>query len=88
MWLYENQCQRARPAVASGWLRRARRALEHDAGCVEHGALLLREAELAHGDGRLDDAKELGERALALGRTLGSPDLEAEALQNVGRVFD
>lgn len=87
VWLYENQCQRARPAVASGWLRRARRALTNDHGCVEHGALLLREAELAHGEGRLDEAVALGESALALGRTLGAPDLEAEALQTVGRVL-
>ncbi|MEY2398103.1 MAG: hypothetical protein QOJ00_1277 [Actinomycetota bacterium] len=87
VWLYEANAQRARPAIASGWLMRARRALEHDDNCVEHGALLLREAELAHGEGRLGDATDLAERALALGRKLASPDLEAEALQTVGRVL-
>lgn len=87
VWLYENHCHRARPAIASGWLQRARRALEHDDGCVEHGALLLREGELAHGTGRLDDAVAFDERALALGRELGAPDLEAEALQAMGRVL-
>ncbi len=87
VWLYEHNCQRARPAMASGWLRRARRALEGDVRCFEHGALLLREAELAHGDGRLDEAADLAERARGLGRELGSPDLEAEALQTAGRVL-
>jgi ATP/maltotriose-dependent transcriptional regulator MalT len=87
VWLYEHHCQRARPAIGSAWLRRARRALEGDARCVEHGALLLREAELAHGDGELDDAAALAERAHDLGRDLASPDLEAEALQALGRVL-
>ncbi len=87
VWLYENHSQHARPAVASGWLMRARRALDHDDECIEHGALLMREAELAHGDGRLTDATDLAERALALGRKLGSADVEAEALQTIGRVL-
>ena len=87
VWLYEHHSFRARPAVASGWLQRARRALEGDAQCVEHGSLLLREAEIAHGSGRLDDASALAQQALALGRGLGSSDLEAEALQTIGRVI-
>lgn len=87
VWLYENHAQRARPAVASGWLQRARRALEDDPSCAEHGALLLREAELAHGGGRLAEATAFAERALRLGRELGSADLEAEALQTIGRVL-
>jgi ATP/maltotriose-dependent transcriptional regulator MalT len=49
--------------------------------------LLLREAEAAHGGGRLDQAAELAERARALGRDLASADLEAEALQTLGRVL-
>ena len=87
VWLYEHHAQRVRGAIASGWLQRARRALETDTNCIEHGALLLREAELAHGGGALDDAAELGRRALALGRELGSANVEAEALQTIGRVL-
>ena len=87
VWLYEHHCMRARPAIASGWLRRARRELERDVDCVEHGAMLLREAEVAHGSGQLDDAAALARRALELGRNLASPDLEAEALQAIGRVL-
>ncbi len=87
VWLYQDNCLRARPAAASGWLQRARRALEGDTGCIEYGALLLREAEAAHGGGQLDQAEELAERARALGRELASADLEAEALQTLGRVL-
>jgi ATP/maltotriose-dependent transcriptional regulator MalT len=87
VWLYEHHSFRGRGAMASGWLQRARRALGDDPSCLEHGALVLREAELAHGAGRLDEALELAERALGLGRDLASPDLEAEALQTIGRVL-
>jgi ATP/maltotriose-dependent transcriptional regulator MalT len=86
VWLYEHYCFRASPAIAGGWLRRARRALAADEECIEFGALLLREAEVAHGQGDLEAAAELGERGIALGRRLRSADLEAEALQTVGRV--
>jgi ATP/maltotriose-dependent transcriptional regulator MalT len=87
VWLYEHHSFRTRSAIASAWLQRARRALEGDPGCVEHGALLLREAELAHGGGRLDGARQLAEQALALGRELASQNLEAEALQTIGRIL-
>jgi ATP/maltotriose-dependent transcriptional regulator MalT len=87
VWLYEHYCFRAKGAIASGWLQRARRLLGDDTDCTEHGALLLREAEIAHGEGRLVDARALADRALGLGRRIASPDLEAEALQTVGRVL-
>jgi ATP/maltotriose-dependent transcriptional regulator MalT len=87
VWLWEHHAIGARPAIAGGWLRRARRALAADPLCVEHGALLLREAETAHGSGDLDGALALASQVVELGRTLRSPDLEAEALQTVGRVL-
>jgi DNA-binding NarL/FixJ family response regulator len=86
VWLYEHHCFKARPAIGGGWLQRARRALQDDPDCAEHGALLLREAEVAHGRGELERAATLASRVIELGRTLRSPDLEAEALQNLGRV--
>jgi ATP/maltotriose-dependent transcriptional regulator MalT len=86
VWLYQDHCLRGRPAAGSGWLQRARRALDDDTSCFEYGALLLREAEVAHGDGRLDEADQLAERARTLGRSLPSTDLEAEALQTLGRL--
>lgn len=87
VWLYEHHCFRASPAIAGAWLRRARRALGTDEDSVEFGALLLREAEVAHGQGDLVAAAELGERGATLGRQLRSADLEAEALQTLGRVL-
>jgi DNA-binding CsgD family transcriptional regulator len=86
VWLYEHHCFRASPSIAGGWLRRARRALDGDEQCPEFGALLLREAEVAHGGGNLDAAVGLAERGVELGRTLRCADLEAEALQTLGRV--
>ena len=86
VWLYEHHCFRASPSVASGWLGRARRALGRGASCAELGALLLREAEVAHGSGDLDAAAALAERGIELGRELRCPDLEAEALQALGRI--
>lgn len=87
VWLWEHHAIAARPAISGAWLRRARRALRDDPDCVEHGALLLREAETAHGRGDLDLAIDLARGAIALGRTLGSADLEAEGLQTGGRVL-
>ena len=87
VWLWEHHAICARPAAATGWLRRARRALDGDTECVEYGNLLLREAETAHGTGELDRGLELAIAALELGRRLGSTDLEAESLQTVGRLL-
>jgi DNA-binding CsgD family transcriptional regulator len=86
VWLFEHHCFHASPAIAGAWLRRARRALDGDEDCTEFGALLLREAEMANGGGDLVAAADLAERGLALGRRLRCADLEAEALQTLGRV--
>jgi len=87
VWLWEHHAIYARPSIAAGWLRRARRALDGDTECVEYGNLLLREAETAHGAAELDEALALSTQALELGRRLRSTDLEAEALQTRGRVL-
>ena len=87
VWLWEHHAICARPAAASGWLRRARRALDGDTESVAYGNLLLREAEMAHGAGDLDRAGQLATTALELARRLRSTDLEAEALQTQGRIL-
>jgi ATP/maltotriose-dependent transcriptional regulator MalT len=87
VWLYEHNCFQGRPAVARGWLQRARRNLEGDEECVEFGALLLREAECEHGSGEMDKAHQRATQAMQLGRKLRSADLEAEALQTIGRIL-
>jgi DNA-binding CsgD family transcriptional regulator len=87
VWLYEHHCFKGQRTIGGAWLRRAHRSLDDEPGCVEHGALVLREAETAHGGGDLDRAVALAQGALALGRRLRSADLEAEALQTLGRVL-
>lgn len=87
VWLWEHHLFRNRPAIASGWLRRARRALEHEPACAERAAWLLREAEAAHGAGELERALQLATDVVELGRRLRLPDVEAEALQTCGRVL-
>jgi ATP/maltotriose-dependent transcriptional regulator MalT len=87
VWLYEHYCFKAQPAIASGWLQRARRALEGDTECVEYGALALREAEAMHGRGELDAAGAAAKDTIDLARRLRSTDLEAEALQTLARVL-
>ncbi len=87
VWLWEHYAITARPANAGAWLRRARRSLEGDTECAAYGALLLREAETAHGSGDLERAAVLATDVIALARDLRSPDLEAEALQTKGRVL-
>jgi ATP/maltotriose-dependent transcriptional regulator MalT len=85
--LWEHHLMRGHPAIATAWLRRARRALDGHPDSVEHGALLLRDAESAHGSGDLDDALTIAARVVVLARALRSADLEAEALQTVGRIL-
>lgn len=85
--LWEHHGMRGHPATAGAWLRRARRALEGHPDTVEWGALVLREAETAHGSGELEDAIAQARQVVALARSLRSADLEAEALQTVGRVL-
>ncbi len=87
VWLWEHHQLKARPSIAGGWLRRARRTLEAHTESIPYGNLLLREAEVAHGSGQLDKATEMARDALALGRRLSSIDLEAAALQTIGRLL-
>ena len=87
VWLWEHHQLKARPSIAGAWLRRARRALAADKESVAFGDLLLREAEVAHGSGELERATALARDALALGRQLSSSDLEAAALQTIGRLL-
>lgn len=87
VWLWEHHQLKARPSMAGGWLRRARRALDGATESVPYGDLMLREAEVAHGSGELDRATALAREALALARRLRSIDLEAAALQTIGRLL-
>jgi ATP/maltotriose-dependent transcriptional regulator MalT len=87
VWLWEHHQLKARPAIGGGWLRRARRALEAHPDTTAYGDLALREAEVAHGSGDLAGAVKLAREALTLARGLRSVDLEAAALQTIGRIL-
>ena len=87
MFLYEHHVFKVQLAIAGAWLRRARRVLDDDHESVAFGAVLLREAEVAHGGGELDVALGNARDAVGLARRLRSTDLEAEALQTAGRVL-
>jgi len=63
-------------AVASGWLRRARRLLEPIEPCPAHGWLAFQEGYLAHLSGDSRAACDAGALAADLGRRLAVPDLE------------
>ncbi|HET6773161.1 MAG TPA: helix-turn-helix transcriptional regulator [Acidimicrobiales bacterium] len=85
--LFHHWCFKGKQAIASGWLGRARRALQAQPESPEYGYLLLYEAEVAHGAGDLTGATDLVEQALELGRRLRVPDLESQALQALGRLL-
>lgn len=85
--LYDSYGMKGKAAIATGWLRRARRALDGDMKCAEYGCLLVFEAEVAHGAGKLERAADLAQAACDLARRLRDPDLEAQALQAIGRIL-
>lgn len=85
--LFHDHAFKARPSVAQAWVRRAARLLEDDErDCAEYGALLVREVEILSSSGDLPAAKAKAEQALELARRHRDLDLEADALQSLGRI--
>jgi LuxR family transcriptional regulator, maltose regulon positive regulatory protein len=78
---------RGEPAVATGWLERARDLLQGVDPAPEHGWLALREASVLLGGGQLAAARELTAKATELGRSLEDVDLEMTALALEGLVL-
>jgi len=82
IWLtWDYLAFRAEFAVASGWLERARRLLEGRERTAEYGWLLVREGEIEifrRHDPRA--AQQLARRAAELGREVGDPGVEMNAL--------
>lgn len=74
-------------ALANGWLERARREAAHVDGSLAAGFLAVAESDHAAGTGALEDALAHAERAVAVGRSIGHPDLTATALQAKGRAL-
>lgn len=77
LWVHGNE-------AGDGWIGHARRMLEGQDGCVEHGWLELLLATVA------DDAAEQEARvrtALEIGRRFDDPGLEYDALGHVGKIL-
>lgn len=76
---------RGQAAVASGWLGRARRLLDGLDPCPEHGLLWIADAHFALMlRNETEEAARLAAETAALGRDLGSVDLEMLALAYQG----
>lgn len=85
-WLGLTLLLRGEPAQASGWLARARRLVEGQ-DCVEHGYLLLPEAERRLGDGDGEAANTTAASAAEIGGRFGDRDLVACARHLQGRAL-
>jgi ATP/maltotriose-dependent transcriptional regulator MalT len=75
---------RGEPAVAKGWLGRARRLLDDLEPGPEHGWLWVHEAEKLLFANDTESARELATHAAQLGRELGAVDLEMMGLATEG----
>jgi DNA-binding CsgD family transcriptional regulator len=74
-------------AVASGWLRRARRLLDDLEVGPDHGWLAFHEGYVAYGKGDRDAARRLAVDTAELGRRFEVPDLEMLGLALEGSVL-
>jgi len=84
VWLdWDYRAFRGEPAVAQGWLRRARRLLGDDTDCAEYGWLLMREADAILSSDAAG-AVQASAAATALARRHSDVDLENVALSLEG----
>lgn len=86
--LAENAFQKSSFSVGKGWLRRAEHLLEVEPESIEHGYLArLQERIACDGEGDLERAQALAERAYALGIRFHDRDLEMLALHDRGGIL-
>jgi DNA-binding CsgD family transcriptional regulator len=79
---------RGEPAVANGWLQRAHSLIDDLEPCVDHGWLAIHEGHIAISlDEDTAKARRLAARAVELGRTFGTPELEMLGLGLEGRAL-
>jgi ATP/maltotriose-dependent transcriptional regulator MalT len=74
-------------AQSSGWLGRARRLLEGQKECVEHGYMLMPEGLRAVQEGDASKAYKCFAAAAAIGERFGDKDLATLALHGQGRAL-
>jgi DNA-binding CsgD family transcriptional regulator len=87
-WLGFGLLEKGEMAQASGWLARARRILEEQAGeCLEQGYLLLPDALRSIIQGDCDAAAIAFARATAIGRRFADGDLVALGTHGQGRAL-
>jgi DNA-binding NarL/FixJ family response regulator len=87
-WLGLGLLEKGEMAQASGWLARARRILEEQAGeCLEHGYLLLPDGLRCIMQGDCDAAAMAFARATAIGRQFADRDLVALGTHGQGRAL-
>jgi LuxR family transcriptional regulator, maltose regulon positive regulatory protein len=79
---------RGEPAVANGWLQRAHRLIDELEPGVDHGWLAIHEGHIAVSlDEDTAKARQLATRAIELGRSFGTPELEMLGLGLEGRAL-
>ena len=78
---------RGEGAIATGWLRRAARLLEHEPQGIEHGQLFLAEARVARARGDTEGELSHAQRAIELGHQFGDADLVALGRYLEGRLL-
>lgn len=77
-----------RSSVRSGaWLAEAERMLENDGDSFEAGFLLREKAARLNAEGRLQEARAMVDEALEMARRIRDDDLEALAVQELGRML-
>jgi DNA-binding CsgD family transcriptional regulator len=87
-WLGVHLALRGEMGRANGWLGRARRLLQHEAGdCVERGYLASADALRSMTAGDWPATRASAAEAVALGQRFGDPDLVALGLIDLGRAL-
>jgi class 3 adenylate cyclase/tetratricopeptide (TPR) repeat protein len=88
MALAEHAFHKLSYSVAKGWLKRAEHLLEVEPESIERGYLARFQERIAfEGEGDIDRAQALAERAHALGIRFGDRDLEMLALHDRGGIL-
>jgi DNA-binding CsgD family transcriptional regulator len=84
VWIGLNLATRGQIGPATGWLGRARRLLEHEAECAEHGYLLLPLVFEHEAAGDFAAAAAVAAEAVRFGERFGDRDLFALAVHGQG----
>ncbi len=84
VWIGLNLASRGQIGPATGWLGRARRILEHEDECAEHGYLLLPLMFQHEATGDFAAAGEAAAEAVRIGERFGDRDLFALAIHGQG----